>query len=157
VAIIGLVLSAFAGGGGTSASGGAPASAPGAPTPAGGSVPVDASAQKSCADFDLATARLAAKDNSGFINDMSDAATAAQDAATRDPQWQVLVGNYAAFATDLAANDATSVFTDLNAVNQECSAVRGQRPLVLNNGPAPPTAGPAPTTGPVPTTRPAQS
>ena len=159
VAIIGLVISVFVTGGGAPAPGGTAAVATGASSAAAGPTttvapqPVDPSAQKSCSDFDLATARLAAKDNKGFIDDMTDAATEASDAATRDQQWKLLVGNFAAFATDLSANDATSVFNDLEAVNQQCAAVRGERQLVLNSGPAQPsTTSTAPSTAKAPST-----
>jgi hypothetical protein len=138
VAIIGLVLAAFAGGGGrTQAAGGTTAAGAAAPTTSAVAQPVDPSAKQSCADFDAATARLAVKDTKGFIDNMTNAATAAQDAAGRDGQWQLLVGNFAAFATDLSANDATSVFSDLTAINQQCAAVRGERQLVLNASAAP--------------------
>jgi hypothetical protein len=115
VAIIALLVSAFAGGGGRSQPGVAGA----------------ASAGTSCATFDQATGRLAAKDNKGFIDAMTTAASAAQTAAAANGQWQPLVSAFASFATDLAAHDAQKVFNDLDTINQLCAAVRGPRALNL--------------------------
>jgi hypothetical protein len=80
---------------------------------------------------------LAAKDDKGFVDDMATAASAAQDAASRDQQWGLLVGYFAEFANDLSNKDATAVYNDLAAINQECAAVRGPRQLVLNPDAAP--------------------
>jgi hypothetical protein len=81
--------------------------------------------------FDQATARLVAKDNKGFIDAMSTAASEAQTAAAADAQWQGLVSAFASFATDLAAHDAQKVFNDLDTINQSCAPVRGSRALNL--------------------------
>jgi hypothetical protein len=155
VAIIGVVISAFAGGGGGTPSAGAGAAA-GGTTPSVAAGPVDPSARTSCASFDLATSRLAARDTKAFIDDMTDAANDARAAAGRDSQWQLLVGQFAAFATDLSANDATSLYNDLDAINEQCAAVRGERPLVLNTRPVPgsTTTTTTTTTPPAPTTPP---
>jgi hypothetical protein len=128
VAIFGLLLSVFAAGGG-------PRPTPGGP---GSSAPSNASiaaAGDTCATFDQATARLAAKDTKGFVDGMTEAASAAQTAAAKDQTWQPLVVGFAAFATDLSANDATKVFNDLTVINQVCAQVRGARPLNLKGQP----------------------
>jgi hypothetical protein len=125
VAIVGLLISAFAGGGGQR---GAATSAP-----AGGGVPV--SARESCASFDQAVARLAVKDNKGFIDAMTTAAASAQAAASANGQWQALVAGFASFANDLAATNAQKVFNDLDSVNQQCAVARGPRILNLNGQP----------------------
>lgn len=122
IAILGLLLSVFAGGGGGGSSSTGTTQAPAA---------VSAPAQQSCASFDQATGRLAAKDNKGFIDDMTAAASSAQTAAGQDNQWQTLLGQFAAFANDLSANDPTKVSADLSAINQLCTAVRGPRDLNL--------------------------
>jgi hypothetical protein len=119
VAIVGLLVSAFAGGGGASR-GSAPAT-----------VAVPAAARDSCLTFDKAIGRLAAKDNKGFIDDMTNAASSAQAAAAANPQSEPLVVGFASFATDLAANNPQKVFNDLDGINQLCAAVRGPRTLDL--------------------------
>jgi hypothetical protein len=129
VAIFGLLLSVFAAGGGRQ-QGPTTGSATSAPPSA-----ADSAARVSCADFDQATGRLAAKDTKGFIDAMTAGATAAQEAAAKDQAWQSLVVGFAAFATDLGANDATKVSNDLAVINQVCAQVRGTRPLNLNGGP----------------------
>jgi hypothetical protein len=48
---------------------------------------------------------------------------------------QALVAGFASFANDLAANDATKVFNDLNVINQVCAVVRGPRTLNLHRQP----------------------
>jgi hypothetical protein len=131
VAIVSLLISAFAGGG-RGQPGGA-GSAPATSAPAGGVVP--AAAHDSCATFDQAVARLAAKDNKGFIDGMTAAATSSQAAALANGQWQALVGDFATFATDLAANNAQKVFNDLDSINQLCALARGPRTLNLNGLP----------------------
>ncbi|HLY84525.1 MAG TPA: hypothetical protein VKQ71_16185 [Acidimicrobiales bacterium] len=125
-----LLLSVFAAGGGNRQGSVSP---PGSPAPA--VTPVVAAAGDSCASFDSATGRLAANDNKGFIDDMTVAATDAQTAASTDAQWQSLVGDFALFATDLAANDATKVYNDLTAINEQCAAARGPRTLNLKPQP----------------------
>jgi hypothetical protein len=126
LAILTLLLSVFAGARGSQQGADNP---PASPVPS--SAPVVAYAQNSCSNFDRATGRLAAKDNKGFIDAMSVAATDAQDAAATDGQWQSLAGGFALFTTDLAANDATKVYNDLSAINDLCAAVRGPRTLDL--------------------------
>jgi hypothetical protein len=123
VAIFGVILSAFVGGGQ------APRSSQGSPT--SGAV---VSSRTSCAAFDQAMGRFVAKDDNGFIDAMTAGASAAQDAASTDPQWQSLVIGYASFATDLTG-DATKLAADLQAINQICAAVRGPRPLTTNRQP----------------------
>jgi hypothetical protein len=146
VVVVVPLLSTLAGGGRRAATGG-----PGSPSsrepPA---TAADLSARASCAAFDRATARLAAKDDKGFVDDMATAASAAQDAASRDQQWELLVGHFAAFANDLSNTDPTSVYNDLTAINEECAAVRGPRQLVLNPDAKPATG--ASTTTPTTTT-----
>jgi hypothetical protein len=121
LAIVGLLVSAFAGGGGQRGS-----------TPPTTAVAVPAPARDSCLTFDQATARLAAKDNKGFIDAMTTAASAAQAAAAANVQWEPLVAAFVSFADDLAANNAQKVFNDLDAINQMCAAARGPLPLKLN-------------------------
>lgn len=136
MAIVGLLISAFAGGGGQRGAASSTPASPATSAPAGGGVP--AAAQQSCATFDQATARLAAKDNKGFIDGMTTAATSAQaaaSAASANDQWQALVSGFASFANDLAANNAQKVFNDLDSINQVCALARGPRVLNLKGQP----------------------
>lgn len=133
MAIVGVMLSVFVGGRSQhSSTASTAAQTTGAPTTAAA---VPAPAKESCASFDTAVARLAVKDNKGFIDGMTSGATSAQAAAAQDSRWQLLVSAFASFASDLAANDATKVLADLNAINQVCASVRGPRVLVLNASP----------------------